>query len=127
MSRKENIGAIPAGARRLLWLTAVFDVMVAAIMLAAGDWLDKTSRLTAVASLGGHHLVVLVLAATGFLALAIGAVLTDGYRTADRPQSALLSAAAVVSTVAIGGAFAAALLIVGAAFVVALLGRALIR
>ena len=53
-------------AKRLLWAVLTLDVMAATWMIAAGDWLDHGSRVTAVITLGGHHLVVFSLAALAF-------------------------------------------------------------
>jgi hypothetical protein len=50
------------GTRRGLWILAVLDVGVVAWMAAMGEWFDETSRLTAVVTLGGNHLLVLWLA-----------------------------------------------------------------
>jgi hypothetical protein len=65
---------------RILWIVAVLDMMAVAWMIAAGDWLDqKTSGFAEVITLGGHHRLVLILAAVGFVMLAGLAVLTDGF------------------------------------------------
>jgi hypothetical protein len=44
--------SLPDRARRLPWLLAAVDVMAAAWMIAAGDWLDRTNRVTSVITLG---------------------------------------------------------------------------
>lgn len=67
---------IPDKVRLLLWSLAIVDVMNVAWMLSAGDWLDRFSRVTAVVTIGGHHLVVLWLAVVGFATLALLTVLT---------------------------------------------------
>jgi hypothetical protein len=51
--------ALSQRASRRLWVVAVLDMTAVAWMIAIGNWLDKTSRLTAVITLGGHHLLVL--------------------------------------------------------------------
>ncbi len=70
---------------RCLWIVAVLDMMAIAWMIAAGEWLDqKTSGFAEVITLGGHHWLVLILAAVGFLMLAGLAVLTEGFTSAGR-------------------------------------------
>jgi hypothetical protein len=119
--------SLPDRARRLPWALAAFDVMAAAWMIAAGDWLDQTSRVTSVVTLGGHHLVVLWLAVLGFAILAVLAPLTGGFAELNRIQVVALSVAGVVSVVAVAGVASVAALVVGSVLLVALLGRALLR
>jgi hypothetical protein len=70
--------ALSQRASRRLWVVAVLDMTAVAWMIAIGNWLDQTSRLTAVITLGGHHLLVLIMALVSFLMLAAAALLTDG-------------------------------------------------
>jgi hypothetical protein len=63
--------SVPGRARRLLWAMTTLNVMAASWMIAAGDWLDHQSRVSAVVTLGGHHLVVLWLAVGAFAILAV--------------------------------------------------------
>ena len=119
--------ALPDRVRRLPWMLAALDVMAAAWMIAAGDWLDQTSRVTSVVTLGGHHLVVLWLAVLGFAILAVLAPLTGGFAELNRIQVVALSVAGVVSVVAVAGVASVAALVVGSVLLVALLGRALLR
>jgi hypothetical protein len=118
---------LPDRARRLPWLLAGVDVMAASWMHAAGDWLDRTNRVTSVITLGGHHLVVLWLAVLGFAILAVLAPLTGGFAQLNRIQLVALSVAGVVSVVAVAGIVSVAALVVGLALLTALVGRALIR
>jgi hypothetical protein len=118
---------LPDRARRLPWALAGLDVMAAAWMIAAGDWLDHASRVTSVITLGGHHLVVLWLAVLGFGILAVLAPLTGGFAELNRIQVVVLSIAGVVSVVAVAGVASVAALVVGSVLLVALLGRALLR
>lgn len=101
--------------------------MAASWMIAAGDWLDRTNRVTSVITLGGHHLVVLWLAVLGFGILAVLAPMTDGFAVLTRVQAVALSVAGVVSVVALAGVVSVAGLVVGLALLTALVGRALIR
>jgi len=110
-----------------LWGLAGGDVMAASWMIAAGDWLDRTNRVTSVITLGGHHLVVLWLAVLGFAILAVLAPLTGGFAELNRVQVVALSVAGVVSVVALAGIVSVAALVVGVALLAALVGRALIR
>jgi hypothetical protein len=53
-------------------------------LLSTGDRLDRTSRVTAVVTLGGHHVLVLWLGVVAFAMLATLAVLTSGFMVAPR-------------------------------------------
>ena len=109
---------------RRLWVVAVLDMMAIAWMIAAGDWLDqRTSRFAEVMTLGGHHLLVLILAAVGFVMLAGLAVLTDGFTSASRPEKALLTIACTISVVALAGALSAVLVLVIVAVLLGFGGR----
>jgi hypothetical protein len=101
---REMTGPIPGRYQVVLWALVALDVMVAAWMLAGGEWLDSTMP---VVTLGGHHLVVLWLAVSGFALLAGTALLTT-----------------LVSVVALAGALSVLLLLVLAVFLLALLGAA---
>lgn len=110
----------------LLGLLAA-DVMAVAWMLAAGDWLDRTTPLTSVVTLGGHHQVVLWLAACSFAVLLLVAVLSGGFEVANGTVRILAMLAAGASLVAVGGMISMAALVVGVVVLIALLGRAFIR
>jgi hypothetical protein len=82
------------------------DLATVVWMHTVGSWLDETSRITALATRGGHHLVVLALAAVGFGLLAVLALVTDGFTTSS-PRTALVkNLACVISVVALAGLFA---------------------
>lgn len=119
--------SLPDRTRRLPWMLAGVDVMAAAWMIAAGDWLDQASRVTSVITLGGHHLVVLWLAMLGFGILAVLAPLTGGFAELNRIHVVALSVAGVISVVAVAGIASVAALVVGTVLLVAMLGRALLR
>jgi hypothetical protein len=113
---------------RRLWAVAVLDMMAIAWMIAAGDWLDqRTFRFAEVITLGGHHLLVLILAAAGFAMLAVLAVLTDGFAAASRLEIALLTIACTISVVALAGALSAVLALVIVALLLGFGGRLLFR
>ena len=115
-------------AGRWLWIVAVLDMMAVAWMIAAGDWLDqKTSGFAEVITLGGHHRLVLILAAVGFVMLAGLAVLTDGFTSASRLEIGLITIACAISVVALAGALSAILLLVVAALLLGFGGRLLFR
>ena len=118
--------SLPPRTRRAFWAVAALDVMAAAWMLSAGDWLDRQSRVSAVVTLGGHHLVVLGLAGFAFAILAVLAPLTAGFSVANRPQLAALAVAGVASTIALAGVLSVVALVVGVALLVAIVGRALL-
>ena len=110
-----------------LWALAVLDMVAVAWTLAAGAWLDHASRLTTVMTLGGHHRLILVMAAVGLIMLAALAALTRGFTVASRFHLALLTAAGTVSVVALAGALSVVVLIFVAALVLGLVGRPLVR
>jgi hypothetical protein len=113
-------------ARRLLWALATLDVMAAAWMISAGDWLDHQSRVAAAVTLGGHHLVVLWLAVAGFLILAVVAPMSGGFAVVSGVQLAALSVAGVASVVALAGILSVVGLVVGAVLLVAVVARAVL-
>jgi hypothetical protein len=126
-SRSTQQVPLPIRARRLLWVVATLDVMAASWMIAAGDWLDRYSRVTSVVTLGGHHVVVLWLALAGFAILAVLAPMTNGFATANGVHLVALSIAGVASVAAFAGMLSVAALIGGVAALIAIIGRALIR
>jgi hypothetical protein len=113
-------------AKRVLWAVTTLDVMAATWMITAGDWLDHQSRVSAVVTLGGHHLVVFWLAVLAFAILAVLAPLTGGFVTVTRIELGVLAFAGVVSVVALAGILSAVGLAVGVVLLVAILGRALL-
>jgi len=120
---REKAGPIPGRYQLVLWALVALDVMVVAWMLAAGEWLD--GRMSVV-TLGGHHLVVLWLAVSGFALLAGMALLTGGFTVARRWHLLLVVLSALVSVVALAGVLSVLLLVVLAVFLLALLGAAFI-
>jgi hypothetical protein len=111
-------------ARRVLWVIVMLDVMAATWMLTAGDWLDHQSRVSAVVTLGGHHLVVFWLAVLAFAILALLAPFTGGFASVTRTQLGALAFAGVVSVVALAGIVSVVGLVVGVVLLVAIIGRA---
>jgi hypothetical protein len=111
-------------ARRLLWLVAALNVMAASWTATAGDWLDHQSRVSAVVTLGGHHLVVLWLAVLAFMILAAVAVCTGGFAAVNRVQRVALAVAGIVSVVALAGIVSVVGLVVGVVLLAAVIGRA---
>jgi hypothetical protein len=102
---------------RRLWTVALLDMVAVAWMLTFGTWFDETSRLTAVVTLGGHHRVVLIMAAVGFVMLAGLALLTDGFTSAGRLQRALIIIACAVSVIALAGALSVIILVAAAGLI----------
>jgi hypothetical protein len=114
-------------ARGLLWAIAALNVMAASWMVTAGDWMDHQSRVSAVITLGGHHVVVLWLAVLGFGILAVLAPMTGGFAMVNRAELVALSLAGVVSVVALAGVLSVAILAVGVVLLVGVIGRAFVR
>jgi hypothetical protein len=108
---------------RRLWIAAALDAVAIAWMISLGSWLDETSRLTAVITLGGHHMIVLITALVGFLMLASSAVLTNGFRYANKPQLILITAGCVISVAALAGALSVLLLLILWALLLGFLAR----
>ena len=77
-----------------------------------------------VVTLGGHHLVVLWLAVSGFAVLAGMALLTGGFAVARRWHLPLVVLAALVSVVALAGVLSVLLLLVLVVLLLTLLGAA---
>jgi hypothetical protein len=125
-SRPTTATGLSYRARRLLWALATLDVMAAAWMISAGDWLDHQSRVTAAVTLGGHHLVVLWLAVAGFLILAVVAPMSGGFAVVSGVQLAALSVAGVASVVALAGILSVVGLVVGAVLLVVVVARAVL-
>jgi len=89
-----------------LWFLMAADLATVVWMYTFGAWLDRTSKFTATATLGGHHVIVLVIAALAFATLVTLALLTDGY-TRWTPRLALArNAACILSVVALTGLLA---------------------
>jgi hypothetical protein len=104
-----------SGGSARMWILMAADLATVLWMNAVGEWLDQTSRLTATATLGGHHVVVMGVAGAGFVMLALLALLTDGFTVFNRRLASATSLACVVSVVALAGVLTFVL--------VALLGR----
>jgi hypothetical protein len=121
----EDRHLIPPTTRRLLWGMCVLDAMVLVWMIAMGEWLDSTSRITSVITLGGHHLIVLGIALAGFLLLAVLAVTTRGFGVATSLEHTAFAVAGVLSVVALAGVISVLGLVVGALLLAALLCRSL--
>jgi hypothetical protein len=113
---------IPDKARLLVWALAVIDVMNVAWMLSAGEWLDQSSQVTAVVTLGGHHVVVLWLAAAGFAMLALMTLVTGALVNVRRVHVPFIVVGAVASAIGLGGALSVVLMVVGAVLLLALVG-----
>jgi hypothetical protein len=108
---------------RRLWLLATLDMVAVAWMIAVGNWLDQTSGLTKVITLGGHHVLVLIMAIAGFLMLASGAVLTNGFRSASKLRLTLITAGCVISVAALAGALSVVLLLTLGALLLGFVAR----
>jgi hypothetical protein len=108
---------------RRLWTVAALDMVAVAWMIAVGSWLDKTSTLTAVITLGGHHVLVLIMALVGFLTLAAGAFFTNGFRSAKKLGLILLTAGCMISVAALAGALSVLLLFILGALLLGFLAR----
>jgi hypothetical protein len=113
--------------RRALWGLLALDMMTAAWMLGMGDWFDRTSRLTSVVTLGGHHQVVFWLATCSFVGLLLAAVWSDGFTAADGRIRGLLAVAGGTAVLASAGVLSCLGGTVGAVVLASMLGRAFVR
>jgi len=86
-------------------------------------WLDQTSKLTGVITLGGHHALVLIMALVGFLILASGAVVTNGFRSANKLGLTLITAGCIISVATLAGALSLLLLSMLGALLLGFLAR----
>jgi hypothetical protein len=102
----------PSVRRSTSWLWVVMGADLAAVIWLAelGVWLDQTSRLTAIVTLGGHHVLVMVLAGIAFGMLATAAVMTSGFSAMTRSWSLVTTVACVMSVVVLAGALSFLLL-----------------
>jgi hypothetical protein len=87
----------------LLWLLMGADAAAVVWMTVVGSWLDSTSRLTSVATLGGHHVLVMVLAGGAFGFLAATTPMTAYVALPTRAEAVLVWMAYVMSLVALAG------------------------
>jgi hypothetical protein len=116
-------GRLSKRTARRLWLVAALDMVAVAWMIAVGSWLDQTSRLTKVITLGGNHVLVLIMALVGFLVLASGAFVTNGFRLANKLGLTLITAGCIVSVATLAGALSVLLLFLLAALLLGFLAR----
>ncbi|GAA0594319.1 hypothetical protein HPO96_06875 [Kribbella sandramycini] len=89
-----------------LWFLMAADLMAVVWMHIFGPWLDHSSRFTSTATLGGHHLIVMIAAAIGFAMLAALAILTEGFTKATTKLTIATNVACVISVIALAGLIA---------------------
>jgi hypothetical protein len=113
---------LPKSAQLWLWSVTILDVVAVAWMRAAGAEFDKTSTLSRVATWGGHHRLILIMAIAGFGMLAGLAPLTMAFSRATDFEMSLLSLACVISAAALAGALSAIVILAFAGVLAAILG-----
>ena len=89
-----------------MWVLMAADLMAVVWMHTFGPWLDQSSRVTSTATLGGHHLIVLVSAGIGFGMLAVLAILTEGFTKSEARLTVATNIACVISVIALAGLIA---------------------
>jgi hypothetical protein len=109
---REDSKPLSERTRRKLWILLVIDIVSLPWMLTFGSWFDETSRLTSVATLGGHHRLVLALAIVGSVMLAGLALWTDWFTDTRLFDRALIIVASVISILAVAGVLSVVLLLV---------------
>ena len=108
---------------RRLWMVTALNMVAVAWMIAVGTWLDQTSRLTKVVTLGGNHALVLIMALVGFALLASGAFVTNWLRSANKLGLTLITAGCIVSVATLAGALSILLLFMLGALLLGFLAR----
>jgi hypothetical protein len=103
LSRREGRATRAPRQSFILWFLMAADLATVIWMYTLGGWLDHASKFTATATLGGHHYVVLTIAAIAFTTLATVAILTDGFTHTTRRLTIAKNAACVISLVALTG------------------------
>jgi len=106
-----------------LWNLVALDVMAISWMITAGEWFDGHGGPIRVVTLGGHHQLVLVLAAISLAVLSVLAVTTEGFTWFSGPEMAVLSVAGLTTLVAVAGFLSIVLLVVGIGGLIGLLFR----
>jgi hypothetical protein len=102
-------------------------MMAVALLISFGDTLDQAGGLADAVTLGGHHQLVLFMAAAGFAMLVALAAVTSWFSDASRVQLALLTMACTISIAALAGALLGLLVIFGVALLVGVAIRLLFR
>jgi hypothetical protein len=120
---RETLKELSRGTRKWLWAIAIADMASVAWMIGIGKWLDSTSRFTAVITLGGNHLLVLVLAVIGFLMLATAALLTQGFTSVSKLGMTLITVACMISIIALAGALSLILFLAAGGLLVGFVAR----
>jgi hypothetical protein len=124
---REHLKELSPGTRKWLCGIGIADIASVAWMLGIGEWLDETSKLTAVMTFGGNHLLVLILALIGFLTLATAALLTEGFTSADKLGITLITVACVISVIALAGALSLILFLAAASLLLGFVARLLLH
>jgi hypothetical protein len=113
-------------AGRWLWVVAALTLMTSIWMFAAGQWIDEECPGPCrVATLGGHHELVLALSATSAVALTVLAVLTLGFTRATPLQVSALALAGMTSLLALAGVLSFVLFVALIILAISGLARAL--
>jgi hypothetical protein len=91
----------------LIWLLMVADLVVLVWMHLFGSWLDETSPVTATATLGGHHVLVMIMAGIGFVTFVALTLLTGNTtRLSGRSLDMAKALGIIASLVALAGILA---------------------
>jgi hypothetical protein len=112
--------------RRKLWSLLALDIAAVPWVLVFGSWMDETSKLSQVLTLGGHHKLVMAMAIAGLVMLAGLAVRSDWFTATYLLDRALIIVACVISMAALAGALSAILLLVALALLLGFGTRLLI-
>jgi len=113
--------------RKKLWMLLVTDVVALPWILTFGIWFDETSKLSSVATLSGHHRVVLALVIAGLVMLTGLAFWTDWFTETYRLDRGLIIVASVISILGVAGVLSVVILVVVVALLFGFVGRLLLR
>jgi hypothetical protein len=112
-------------ATQAAWAMAALDCMTVVWMLTAGPWLDRQHDLLSMMTWDGHHVALLVAAASSFAVLAVAAPLTRGFAEGPSVLFAAVTVASFTSMVVIAGVLALVLPAAMLSFAVGVIGRLL--
>jgi hypothetical protein len=113
---------MPRGVTRL-WILMCADITGVIWTATLGPWFDRTSQLTSIVTLNGHHPLVIVLAGAAFTMLCGLALTTYGFQDIRPHESALIGVAVIMSIVALAGFVSLVLTIAAAGLFLGLLVR----
>jgi lysylphosphatidylglycerol synthetase-like protein (DUF2156 family) len=99
-------GRLSRSATRSIWLIAMLDCMTLIWMVTVGRWLDDQDNLLSIATLNGHHQIVVAVVAVGVVVLAALAPVTRGFSEGSDLEIGVLVVVCFACVVAMSGLLA---------------------